>query len=310
MLTRRHSILLTVKGLAALVASGSFLSGCGDGVSASPSPSGDGAGGAGDAGAQPTMDAGMAGGRIEDTLRARTSPDTTSGGPGRVEDAAGEERRGEDALSRSDDAGPVEAGNAADAPMDWASFIVALSALADAQFSNDWEQADYVEEVAALMKLLDLDDAYFQTLYDGYVEVLGTFPELATVHEGGHFEVATLEFDAGDEIPLHNHPDMTGVILCLTGKMNVEGFDLLDELSPDGNLLLERVENLTLVAGDHCTLTADRGNIHSVVALEFTQLLDVFTPPYDDEKLLRYRWYERDLSPYEGEDIFEAWETS
>ena len=139
--------------------------------------------------------------------------------------------------------------------------------------------------------------------------VAGTFPELATVHEGGHFEVATLEFDAGDEIPLHNHPDMTGVIVCLSGQTEVEGFNLLDEVSDQGNLLLERIDQITLTPGDHCTLTADRGNIHSLVATEFTQLFDVFTPPYDDEKLERYRWYERELAPYEGEHIFEAWES-
>ncbi|MGB0592424.1 MAG: hypothetical protein ACPGU1_22290 [Myxococcota bacterium] len=310
MLTRRHSILLTVKGLAALVASGPFLSGCGDEPLSAPSP---GAGGPDDersGGAPRAMDASAGSGRGEDAMGARRPDDAVSGERGRLEDAAAEAQPVEDVFSRPDDVGPSAADDAPQEAMDWASFITALSALANDQFSDTWEQADYVEEVAALMKLLDLDDAYFQSLYDGYVAVLGTFPELNTVHEGGHFEVASLEFDAGDEIPLHNHPDMTGVILCLSGKMKVEGFDLLDEPSSDGNLLLERVENLTLVAGDHCTLTAERGNIHTVVALEFTQLLDVFTPPYDDEKLLRYRWYERDPSPYEGEDIFEAWETN
>ena len=315
MLTRRHSILLTVKGLAALVASGPFLSGCDSEVGTESPPGAGGAGGADDAQAVSPMDAGAEPGGVADAMAGAGPVEGESGESGEVgsiEDVASVPESVEDAVSVSEDIGPPPSGgeNAAEEPMDWDSFIVALSALADSQFSDTWDQADYVEEVAALMKLLDLDDAHFQSLYDGYVSVLGTFPELTTVHEGGHFEVATLEFDAGDEIGLHNHPDMTGVILCLTGKMHVEGFDLLEDLSADGNLLLERVDNLTLVSGDHCTLTADRGNIHSVVALEFTQLLDVFTPPYDDEKLLRYRWYERDLTPYEGEDIFEAWETN
>ena len=302
MLTRRHSILLSVKGLAALVAAGPFLAGCAGSL---PAPDGEGP----DDGPEREPGRSPADAVGEDAIRARTRTDASARSRDAAEaDSARPESR-DDIGARLDDIGPRELETAADEPMDWASFIVALGTLAEAQFSDDWDQASYVEEVAALMKLLDLEDAYFQSLYDGYVQVLGTFPELATVHEGGHFEVATVEFDAGDAIPLHNHPDMTGVIVCLSGVTRVESFDLLDETSPEGNLLLERVDDLTLTAGDHCTLTAKRGNIHSLVALEFTQLLDVFTPPYDEEKLLRYRWYEREQSPYQGETIFEAWET-
>ena len=42
---------------------------------------------------------------------------------------------------------------------------------------------------------------------------------------------------------------------------------------------------------------------------QYTELLDVFTPPYDGERLTRYRWYDREAEPYSGDDVFEAWET-
>ena len=121
--------------------------------------------------------------------------------------------------------------------------------------------------------------------------------------------VVTIEFDPGDEIPLHNHPDMTGVILCLSGKVDIQAFNLLEERSEDGRLLIERVDQVDLQPGQFASLTADRGNIHGLVAVEFTELLDVFTPPYDAERLERYRWYERSDDPVEGTNIFAAWET-
>jgi predicted metal-dependent enzyme (double-stranded beta helix superfamily) len=207
---------------------------------------------------------------------------------------------------------PDSAGGAGDAKsspqgIDWETFIVALAELAEAQFSPDWNQRTYVEEVQALMELLDWDDAHFETLYDGYASSRGDFPELNTAYEGGHFEVATIEFDAGDSIPLHNHPEMTGVIQCVSGAVRVEAFDLLDEPATSGNLRLKRVVNTTLRAGQFSTLTSSRGNIHALVAEEFTEMLDVFTPPYDDERMRHYRWYRRKEEPSEGDDIFEAW---
>ena len=193
--------------------------------------------------------------------------------------------------------------------MDWSAFVHALSVLAEKQFSAEWNQAAYVEEVISLMRLVDLDDAKFDDVYDGYVRARGAFPEIQSVHDGGHFKVASLEFEPGDEIRLHNHPDMTGVILCLSGSLELEAFNLVDRPSASGKLLLEQVLQTRLTPGKFATLTATHGNIHGLVATEYTELLDVFTPPYDAERFKRYRWYRRSDEPVEGDTLFEAWET-
>ena len=192
--------------------------------------------------------------------------------------------------------------------MDWPGFVQALSVLAQKQFSPNWNQADYVEEVISLMRLIDLDDAKFDAVYDGYVRARGAFPEIQSVHDGGHFKVASLEFEPGDEIRLHNHPDMTGVILCVSGSLELEAFNLVDRQSASGNLLLKQVLQTRLTPGQFATLTATNGNIHGLVATEYTELLDVFTPPYDKERLERYRWYRRAEAPVDGDRLFEAWE--
>ena len=275
MITRRAAIVLSTKGLAALMAAAPHLSGC--------------------------------------TRRTKDGIDTGSWSPGdqpKEIDTASTDTASTDTAS-TDTASTDTASTDTGSPelLDWESFLTALATLAETQFSEDWNQETYVVEVLALMRLLDQGDEIFETLYDGYVSAMGTFPEISSAHDGGYFEVVTLEFDPGDAIPLHNHPDMTGAILCISGRVEVESFNLLDELSPEGRLLIEQVDQLELSPGLSATLTAQRGNIHALVATQYTELLDVFTPPYDDERLTRYRWYERASEPIDGGSVFEAWET-
>ena len=263
MITRRRVVVLSAKGVAALMASAPFLEGCAGG-------------------------------------RSPMSDDTASEGVDTGDASSSSGLTG--SSSSSSQTSPS-------GPIDWDAFLVQLSVLADTQFSSGWDHEAYVDEVRALMSLLDLDDDQFQSLYDGYADAAGNFPELNTVHEKLAFEVATVEFEPGDTIPLHNHPDMTGVIFCLSGQVEIDSFDLLDALSDRGSLLMQRTALATVVPGEFSTLTGERGNIHGLVATEYTELLDVFTPPYDAERLTRYRWYERAEEPYEGDDVFEVWET-
>lgn len=247
MLNRRETIILTAKGLAALLSVSPFLTGC----------------------ASEPLDP------EDDTGDGEPSPDEAE----------------------------------SPEPVDWSTFLADLALLAQTQFSEDWDEEAYVQDVSALMALLDLDDPDFVELYDNYVNYAQDFPEIATVHEDGDvFAVSILQFEAGEDIPLHNHPDMTGVILCVTGSVEIDNFDLLPETSENGNLLLQFVEGVTLVPGSFATLTGTRGNIHTVRATEYTELLDVFTPPYTQDRIARYRYYVRDSEPYSGSDVYEAWE--
>jgi hypothetical protein len=88
----------------------------------------------------------------------------------------------------------------------------------------------------------------------------------------------------------------------------VEAFNLLPTPSANGKLLIEQVVQDRLSPGVFATLTAEHGNIHRLEATEYTELLDVFTPPYDPERMKRYRWYERADEPIDGGAVFEAWE--
>lgn len=199
--------------------------------------------------------------------------------------------------------GPSGAG-----PIDWETFLVELHALTRAQHTDDWDEAAHVAAVRTLMAELDVTDARLQQALDRYTDRSKGFPQIRTVHRADDYSVAVLQFEPGESIALHNHPRMTGVILCLTGSVSIEAFDRLDGVTPDGDLRLRQVADLTLGPGDFATLTPDHGNIHALVATEWCELLDVFTPPYTPDRLEEYAWFARSAAPVEGDDIFAGWE--
>jgi len=264
MLSRRHSIRLSARAVAALMAFGPLLSGCTRDATGKRSPHDD----------DPTTGSGATSG---------TTQGTTGG---------------------------TDTGDAPPEMIDWETFLAELEVLTRTQYNEPWDQAAYVEEVAALMGLLDVTDATFQDILDRYRDATRGFPEIRTAHDGGDYEVAILQFEPGESIDLHNHPRMTGVILCLTGAVDIDAYNLLDRTSESGDLLIERVAEVTLAPGDYATLTESRGNIHALVAHEWCELLDVFTPPYTPDRIREYRWYGRSDEPVEGDSIFAAWERS
>jgi len=193
--------------------------------------------------------------------------------------------------------------------IDWATLIEQIRILADTQFTETWDQQSYVEDVATLMDRLDLDDPDLQAAYASYADEIRNFPEITGVYEEDAFEIAILQFEPGEQIDLHDHPDMTGVILCVSGSVLVENYDRLDETTEDGGILLRHLARTTLEAGDIGTLTANRGNIHTLTAEVYTELLDVFTPPYNLDRRNRTRWYDRSDNSIETDpEVYEAWE--
>ena len=193
--------------------------------------------------------------------------------------------------------------------LEWSHFLEQVEAIAELQFGDAWDMETYVTDAAKLMQALNLDDPVVVGAFADYANQVIDFPEIAPVYSGPLFEVVTLEFEPGEEIGLHDHPDMTGVILCVTGSVEIDNFDQVEPSQNENQFLLKRSAKQTLYPGDVATLTATRGNIHSLRATEFTQLLDVFTPPYNDDRSERSRWFEREQTPVQGLDgqTYRAW---
>ena len=100
-----------------------------------------------------------------------------------------------------------------------------VDAIAELQFGDAWDMETYVTDAAKLMQALNLDDPVVVGAFADYANQVIDFPEIAPVYSGPLFEVVTLEFEPGEEIGLHDHPDMTGVILCVTGSVEIDNFD-------------------------------------------------------------------------------------
>lgn len=199
---------------------------------------------------------------------------------------------------------PARAG----AALDWPRFLDQLSALAEAQFTEGWDTESYVEDVAVLMKTLDVRDRPIRRFLRQYEDTIAGRPAVRRAHDGGHFSVASLHFEPGEVIGLHDHPRMTGVILGLRGAARVTAFDRSVHPERAGWFRLRQVADVTVRPGTHATLTPDRGNVHTLRAAVRTTLLDVFTPPYDPPRAAEFRWYERSPEPVSGDRVFDAWE--
>ncbi|MXZ45014.1 MAG: hypothetical protein F4Z01_08620 [Gammaproteobacteria bacterium] len=191
----------------------------------------------------------------------------------------------------------------------WEEFLKLCDELADTQFAEDWQQSQdvYTKKVEKLLVRLNLEDDKIIDFIESYNNYNTRFPEIRTIHRKTDFQVSLLEFEAEEKIPLHDHPDMTGVVICTHGKIEVNHYDKLTEASVNDLPLLQTERNLTMTPGTTATLTTSRGNIHELHAKEFTRMIDVFTPPYNRERTSRSRYYWIGKNAYdERTDVFEA----
>ncbi len=182
-------------------------------------------------------------------------------------------------------------------PLDWQQFIDQVGALGEIQAGPGWNEAAQVDQVRALLMRLALDDQHLRAATARYVDAHRNFPEITELHRQRTFQVSLLEFAPGERIPLHDHPDMSGCMRCSEGRVVVRNFTLIQRPAPQDRVLLRQESVIPLVPGMAGTLTSTTGNIHDLVAESFTRLIDVFTPPYDGERIRRSRWFKLDPGP-------------
>lgn len=197
--------------------------------------------------------------------------------------------------------------------MDWEAFLEGVAKEAARQHLDDWDQDRYVKTIAGLAGRLHLDDP---VLRQGMEQLKARLEngrvDFNYLEERVDFALCLVQFDVGETIRPHDHPGMTGMILCASGEIETANYDEVPEPadaddSDAGRCLLRRVETATLRQNDISTLTAKARNIHTLTARKVTQLVDIFTPPYDAEKVEKSRWFELDTeSRPDAPDLFEA----
>lgn len=207
----------------------------------------------------------------------------------------------------------------ADTTLNWDAFLERLTQLAKSQHQLPWDQKLYTDQVKQL--LLQCDFPAFENVkkeMDTYENRRPNWFESARLHYAIDFQVSLFQFEKGEYIPHHDHPDMTGVLNVVSGSLLAKNYNVEEQLPStrevvkDGKTsvmqkcILRETGNEIIKKGDVSLLTADEGNIHSIMPNEFTQLVDVFTPAYKHDT--NAKWYTvNEDGFYQGrEHLFEA----
>ena len=189
----------------------------------------------------------------------------------------------------------------------WNNFVAEIQEMAPEYEKAGFDEEAYLSKLMAMSNRLNLNDKEITKHFVNYKNRRKNFPEFTTMHKEKSFQITLLEFEAGEKIPLHDHPDMSGVILCTKGNIAIDNFDLLPKKSANKKLLLKESSSVIMKPGMVGSLSSTRGNIHSLKANEFTRLIDVFTPPYDKRRIEESHYFTKSNKAYKGaKGIFEA----
>lgn len=205
--------------------------------------------------------------------------------------------------------------------LNWDAFLSQVTKLASKQYEPTWNQNEYIKAVQAL--LLQCNFPEYENVkkeFTGYVDKNKNWFEHSLLHKEFNFQVSLLQFEKGEYISHHNHPDMCGVINMVTGNALVKNYTLHKELektktqSYNGqtftlkSCVLEETKKEILMPGNISILTSTVGNIHSLMPNEFTQLVDVFTPAYNEKNEAASIWYQvnEEINFENNPKLFEA----
>ena len=189
--------------------------------------------------------------------------------------------------------------------LNWDAFLSKITQLAKEQYQPNWDQNSYIKNVQNLLQQCQFPE--FENVkkeFASYENKNKDWFEHALLHKEINFQVSLLQFEKGEYISHHNHPDMCGVINMVTGNALVKNYSLHKELektktqSYNGqtytliSCVLEETKKEILTPGKTSILTSTKGNIHSLMPNEFTQLVDVFTPSYNEKNEAASIWYQ------------------
>jgi hypothetical protein len=183
--------------------------------------------------------------------------------------------------------------NTANGFLNWDEFVDKLEQKARTQHGFLWNQESYVESVAQLLGKLNPEDATLHRTMASHRNAAVVMPDFAEPLKTTEVQISLITFEKNEWLPHHNHPSMTGVLTCATGDLLVASYDQVDSAEPPGHsdILIRKLGTEVITPGKISTLTNTRRNIHAVKALSFTQVIDIFTPPYNRERTSKTAWY-------------------
>ena len=195
-----------------------------------------------------------------------------------------------------------------DGRIHWDAFLEGVAKEASRQHLDEWNEVKYLNKVKALAQRLHLEDPILLEAFKKAEKGIGNGRiDFDRLEKHQDFQISYLQFEKGEKIRHHDHPGMTGVLLCATGELLTENYTRLDEERDDERLLLKTAGKSVLKKGMAESLTSTIGNIHRVEAHALTQIIDIFAPPYTPERIKQSHYFEVDDEPFEQrKGVFEA----
>ena len=127
-----------------------------------------------------------------------------------------------------------------------------------------------------LSQVSDLPENGFGEIGDG-IRFAGGGGRSAGDESYQKIRAVQIGFGPGAKIPIHDHLEYSGLILCLEGELRCRNFDVVEEVEGDDVVIRETLDGL-LTPGRFSTLSTTRDNLHELVAgPEGCRVLDVFT---------------------------------
>jgi len=175
--------------------------------------------------------------------------------------------------------------------LNWEAFLEYIDREARVQYGRSWNQIHYVQEIEALAQSLNFADSGLRRTLSSARALGSALPQFTDLERRLTFQATLISFEKGQVLPLHDHPRMTGVMTCAKGTIDVRRFNLVASDREHGFCTLRDEGVARLTPGFTSSLTADMHNIHGLKAQSFSQVIDIFTPPYDRARIKESRWF-------------------
>jgi hypothetical protein len=189
----------------------------------------------------------------------------------------------------------------------WDEFISYISRLAADQHHSNWNEQNYLVQASNLMTKLNwLSFPPVKLGLEKYYDHKKGWFEHDMLHQTFDFQVSLLQFEPEENIPLHDHPEMCGIIYALEGEVlirnyNFNGMTAKERILERNNkkileqfCLIEKDKEELLTQGGTSILGSTVGNIHELFPSKPTQLIDIFTPAYNETNTAQSRWYQKE----------------
>ncbi len=188
--------------------------------------------------------------------------------------------------------------------INWDAFLTAVEKEAKVQHLDQWNELNYIKKASAIAARLNLQDPLLEKAFAAVKKsgVGNGRIDFTPLEKQIDYHVTLVQFEKNEEIAHHDHPEMTGVLLCATGDVEVWNYDLLGEKADKEHVLLKQTSHANLLKGKVSTLTSKERNIHRLLAKDFTQLVDIFAPPYDKKRIRDSNWFDVDPDGFKGND--------